>query len=113
MPISTWLRFIPFKKPEPSTFQIDFAVFSPFLPHFTALGEQLPAYRPFQEGIAVRDHQHAQAPGVRLPQKEVPDLRLSDQIQHSGDLIAQEKAQGRMKGAGQAEPLQLSSGKLC
>ena len=58
------------------------------------------------------DDEQAQLPPRRLLQQKVPDLGLGNQVQHGGDLVAQEKPGRRPQSPGDAEPLELSAGEL-
>ena len=58
------------------------------------------------------DDEQSQIPPPGLIQQKIPNLRLGHEIQHGGDLIAQQEAHRRIQRPRQAEPLQLPSGQL-
>ena len=67
-----------------------------------------PGAQALEQGAVVADDEQSQAPALPLPEEKLPDLGLGDQVQHGGDLVAQEIAGGRAQGPGDTEPLELA-----
>lgn len=61
--------------------------------------------KPLKQMMVVADDQHPQIAFLCFCNQKIPNLRLSDLIQHSGDLIAQQKSQTGLKNPRNAETL--------
>ena len=71
-----------------------------------------PGAQPFQKEGVVAYNDQPQLTPLGFSQEKVPDLGLGDEIQHGGDLIAQEVAHPVPQGPGDAEALKLPPGEL-